>query len=157
MKQGHSIHCTNYQWALEHFCPAPACSRGFIRFSADRCREEAFRLISCPHRVRGRETGSERESLSVHMFIHSPRILFCMPTRSSLQLFRLPPTLPRSLLCHWFTGYYLLVFGAAAGTLAESNSSLRLMLRKTACIRVFASTLQGPLFQLSDTKRILHA
>lgn len=91
------------------------------------------------------------------MFIHSPRILFYLPTRSRLCLFPLPPTLPRSLLCHWFAGYYLPVFWTAAGRVAASSSSLRLVVKKTAKIRAFASTLQGPLFQLSDSERILHA
>lgn len=66
-----------------------ACSGGFIWLSADRCTGEAFRLISCPHTVgrRERDRKREREPLSVHMFIHSPRILSCLPTRSRLWLF----------------------------------------------------------------------
>lgn len=101
------------------------------------------------HTESERDRKRERESLSVHMFIHSQRILFYVPTRSRLWLFPLPPTLPHSLLCHWFAGYYLLLFWTAAGTVAERN--LRLMVKTT-----FASTLQGPFFQLSDSKRILY-
>lgn len=109
------------------------------------------------HTESERETGREKKSLSVHMFIHSLRILFYLPTRSRLWLFRLPPTLLRSLLCHWFAGYYLLVFWTAAGTMAEGNSNLKLMVKKTAWTRMFASTLKRPLFQLSKSKGIQHA
>lgn len=57
------------------------------------------------HAEPGRDRKRERELLSVHMFIHSQRSRFYVPTRSSLWLFPLPPTLPLALHCPWFAGY----------------------------------------------------
>lgn len=83
-------------------------------------KDEAFRLINCPLRV-----GQRQEVLNVHMFIHSLRSLFHLPTRSCVWLFPLPPTLPRFLFCHWGEEHYLLVFWTAAW-----NSSLRLTVKE---------------------------
>ena len=70
------------------------------------------------HTESERDRKREQELLSVHMFIHSQRILFSVPTLCRLWLFPLPPTLPHSLHCDWFAGYYLLLFWTAAGTVA---------------------------------------
>lgn len=106
-----------------------------------------------------RETGRERDSLSVHMFIRSPRILFYLPTRSHLRLFPLPPTLPRSLLCCWFAGYCLLLLRPAAGTRRlKSNGSPRLIAKKAQpASEALPNSLQGLLFQPKDSESIAHA
>lgn len=56
------VQWANLEWAVKHFCCATACSRGFIWFSADRCRGEAFRLINSPHRAGERQ--EEREGIA---------------------------------------------------------------------------------------------
>lgn len=71
----------NEHWSISVLLQlAQEASSGFQLTDAEKKLSDSL----AAHTVRGRETGSERESLSVHMFIHSPRILFYMPTRSRL-------------------------------------------------------------------------
>lgn len=114
------------------------------------------------HTESGRD--GERKLLSVHMFIHSQRALFYLPTRSRLLLFPLPPTLPHSRLCRRGTGYSQVItccrskqLYCTVCTAAVRNSNQWLMARNTVWIGVCASILQEPLFQLGDSEGMLHA
>lgn len=106
-KKKKKIKSTDFRWAVKHFSLATAGLRGFIWLCADSCRGEAFRLINCPHGVGERDGEKEWWWLSVPEFILPQRRLSCRPTRRPCCLFPLPPTLPPSLLCHWFAGCYL--------------------------------------------------
>lgn len=80
------IQYTNFQWAVKRFCSATACSRGFIWFSADRCRGEAFRLINCPHRVGERQEEGEGIAKCSHVYPLSEDPLLRAHSLSSLAL-----------------------------------------------------------------------
>lgn len=102
LKKKSPIQYTNFQWAVKRFCSATACSRGFIWFSADRCRGEAFRLINCPHRVGERQEEGEGIAKCSHVYPLSKDPLLRAHSLSSLALSSstYTPTLsPLSLIC----------------------------------------------------------
>lgn len=126
------IYCTNFQWAVKCFCLATACSGGFIWFSADRCRGEAFRLINCPHRVGERQ--EEGIGKCSHVYPPSEDPLLRAHSLSSLALF-----------LHLNSHTHSFITDLQVITCCCSEQLQVQWLKETVASRwqVFSSTLQG--------------
>lgn len=123
------IYCTKC------FCSATACSGGFIWFSADRCRGEAFRLINCPHRVGERQ--EEGIAKCSHVYPPSEDPLLRAHSLSSLALFFL------HLNSHTLSFITDLRFITCC---CSEQLQVQWLKETVASTTVFSATLQGSAF-----------
>lgn len=147
------IHRTNYQWAIEHFFSAfqhaPEDSSGSQLTDAEEKLSDSLTAHTESVRERERDTGREREITKCsHVYPLSEDPLLPAHSLSSLALSSsaYTPTLPLlSQICRSLPAAVLTSCRYGGCEHQCQQHSERLMLKKTAPIRAFASSLQGPL------------